>query len=92
MHDVFNIVVPSEEDGICLKMEVYNLYTDYMHPLHQKWLPTATATWWYNSWPEGPLWRKYLIWMHRLFENNTSSELAEKVNEMYMVFAELKSN
>jgi hypothetical protein len=35
------------------------------------------------------MWRKHLTWTHRLYENHASSEFAEKVNEMYMVFAEL---
>ena len=83
MHDVFNIVVPSEEDGKRLSPEVYNLYTDYATVTPEM---VAKSNTWYNSWPQGPTWRENLTWTHRFFENNTSAELSEKVNETYMEF------
>ena len=46
----------------------------------------AKSNTWYNSWPQGPTWRENLTWTHRFFENNTSAELSEKVNETYMEF------
>jgi hypothetical protein len=85
MHDVFNIVVPSEEDRKRLKPEVYNLYTDYASVTPEM---VAQSNTWYNTWPEGPTWRENLTWTHRFFENNTTAELAEKVNETYMEFAQ----
>ena len=81
MHDVFNIVVP-EENGKTLKGEVYNLYHDYASISLEM---VAASNKWYNQWPEGPTWRENLTWTHQFFENNVSAELAEKINEEYLV-------
>lgn len=82
MHDVFNVVVP-EANGKQLKREVYSLYHDYASISIEM---VAASNKWYNQWPEGPTWRENLTWTHQFFENNVSAELAEKINEEYLVY------
>ena len=82
MHDVFTIVVP-EENGKTLKEEAYNLYTEYATITPDM---VAASNKWYNSWPKGPTWQENLNWTHQFFEYNVATEVAEKVNEIYMLY------
>ena len=82
MHDVFTIVVP-EADGKTLKEEAYNLYTEYATVTPDM---VASSNKWYNSWPKGPTWQENLNWTHQFFEYNVATEVAEKVNELYMLY------
>ena len=82
MHDVFTIVVP-EADGKTLKEEAYNLYTEYATITPDM---VAASNKWYNSWPKGPTWQENLNWTHQFFEYNVATEVAEKVNELYMLY------
>ena len=82
MHDVFTIVVP-EENGKTLKEEAYNLYTEYATISPDM---VAASNKWYNSWPKGPTWQENLNWTHQFFEYNVAPEVAEKVNEIYMLY------
>jgi hypothetical protein len=82
MHDVFTIVVP-EADGKTLKEEAYNLYTEYATVTPDM---VAASNKWYNSWPKGPTWQENLNWTHQFFEYNVATEVAEKVNELYMLY------
>ena len=83
MHDVFSIVVPLEDGKTLQTNEVYNLYTDYASVSIQM---VANSNTWYHTWPQGPTWSENLAWTDRFFKNNTSPELAEKVNEVYSTF------
>jgi hypothetical protein len=82
MHDVFTIVCP-EENGKTLKEEAYNLYTEYATITPDM---VAASNKWYNSWPKGPTWQENLNWTHQFFEYNVATEVAEKVNELYMLY------
>ena len=46
----------------------------------------AASNKWYNSWPKGPTWQENLNWTHQFFEYNVAPEVAEKVNELYMLY------
>ena len=35
---------------------------------------------------KGPTWQKNLNWTHQFFEYNVAPEVAEKVNELYMLY------
>ena len=82
MHDVFTIVVP-EADGKRLKEEAYNLYTEYATVTADM---VAASNTWYNTWPKGPTWQENLNWSYQFFEYNVSQDVAEKVNEAYMLY------
>lgn len=82
MHDVFTVIVPTS-DGKTLKEEAYNLYTEYANVTADM---VAASNKWYNSWPAGPTWQENLNWTHQFFESNVAQELAEKVNEVYMLY------
>ena len=84
MHDVFTIVVP-EENGKTLKEEAYNLYTEYAAITTTPDMVTASNRW-YNCWPKGPTWQENLNWTHQFFEYNVAPDVAEKVNELYMLY------
>ena len=82
MHDIFTVVVP-EADGKTLKMEAYNLYSEYANVTADM---VAASNKWYNSWPVGDTWQENLNWTHQFFEMNVAQELAEKINEVYMQY------
>ena len=82
MHDVFTIVVP-EADGKTLKEEAYNLYTEYATVTPDI---VASSNKWYNSWPKGPTWQENFNWTYQFFKYNVATEVAEKVNELYMLY------